>query len=59
MTSEQIALNRYWKALDSIWKVVHTPTKHTNHRTAADHYQADFDAIRKIVGSALSSQEQP
>jgi hypothetical protein len=37
------------EALRAIWKIVHTPTKETRHRSAPDHYQADFDAIRKII----------
>lgn len=37
------------EALLQIWKIVHTPTKDTRHRSADDHYQADFDAIRKII----------
>lgn len=36
-------------ALTKIWHIVHVPTKKTNHRGAVDHYQADFDAIRKII----------
>lgn len=36
-------------ALDAIWKIVHTPTRDTPHRKAQDHFQADFDAIRKII----------
>lgn len=37
------------EALRAIWKIVHTPTKKTRHHSAQDHYQADFDAIRKII----------
>jgi hypothetical protein len=36
-------------ALDSIWRIVHTPTSATPHRNAATHYAADFEAIRKII----------
>ncbi len=49
------SIGRYWKALDDIWKIVHTPTKKTNHRSAEDHFQADFDAIRRIIANALAS----
>jgi hypothetical protein len=36
-------------ALHKIWQIVHTPTSKTSHRAAQDHYQSDFDAIRKII----------
>lgn len=36
-------------ALTAIWKIVHTPTKDTRHRSADDHFQADFDSVRKII----------
>lgn len=41
-------LERLESALEQIHKIVYTPTSKTKHRTAQDHYQADFDAIRKI-----------
>ena len=41
--------DRLAMALTKIWHIVHTPTKKTSHRTAQDHFQADFDAIRKII----------
>lgn len=44
-------------ALDAIWKIVHTPTKLTRHRTADDHFQADFDSIRKIIADTCIPQE--
>jgi hypothetical protein len=50
------------KALNAIWKIVHTPTKDTRHRSADDHFQADFDSIRKIIvasGAAGRGSEQP
>lgn len=45
-------------ALESIWKIVHTPTKDTRHRSASDHFQADFDAIRKITALAVPRPER-
>lgn len=44
-------------ALHKIWQIVHTPTNETRHRSAADHFQADFDAIRKIILDTRSPQE--
>lgn len=44
-------------ALDAIWKIVHTPTKLTRHRMAKDHFQADFDSIRKIIADARSPHD--
>jgi len=44
----------YEGLLREIGKIVHTPTKATRHRTPQDHYQADFDAIRKIVAVGLT-----
>ena len=43
---------KYWKALEDIRKIVHTPTSKTSYRTAQDHYAADFDDIRKIIDAA-------
>lgn len=40
-------------ALNEIWNIVHTPTRDTKYRTAEQHFQADFDAIRKIISTAL------
>lgn len=37
------------KALADIWKIVHTPSKATSHRSAQDHFIADFDNIRKVI----------
>lgn len=42
-------------ALERIWKLVHTPTSKTRYSGASQHFQADFDEIRKIVGEALAS----
>lgn len=36
-------------ALREIHEIVHTPTKATKHKSANDHFQADFDAIRRVV----------
>jgi hypothetical protein len=40
------------EALDEIWRIVHVPTSKTSYRTASDHFQADFDRIRKIIEDA-------
>lgn len=40
-------------ALSEIEKIVHRPTSKTSHRSADDHYQADFDAIRRICADTL------
>jgi hypothetical protein len=45
---------RYKRALEEIWALVHVPTKHTAHRKADEHYAADFDAIRKIIDTAVN-----
>jgi hypothetical protein len=37
------------RALERIWAIVHNPSKKTNHKGAIDHYQADFDEIRKQI----------
>jgi hypothetical protein len=42
----------YRAMLRQIGEIVRTPTKATRHRTARDHFQSDFDAIRKIVASS-------
>lgn len=44
-------------ALHKIWQIVHTPSKATSHRTAQDHFMADFDAIRKIIADTRIPQE--
>lgn len=41
------------EALMKIRAIVHTPTSKTAYKTAQDHYQADFDAIRKLCDEAL------
>jgi hypothetical protein len=51
---EIIDLEYYEGLLREIGEIVRTPTKATRHRTAQDHYQADFDAIRKIVATGLT-----
>jgi hypothetical protein len=51
---EIIDLEYYEGLLREIGEIVRTPTKATRHRTAQDHYQADFDAIRKIVAIGLT-----
>lgn len=33
-------------ALKAIWDIVHTPTRH---KSARDHFQADFDKIRALI----------
>lgn len=58
--AEQLAItskeaDRYCFALRKIQKLVHTPTK-SRYRSADQHFQADFDAIRRICTSALTSQ---
>lgn len=45
-------------ALHEIWKIVHTPTKATKHKGAGDHFQTDFDAIRRIVSLVISQNYQ-
>lgn len=44
----------YQGLLREIGEIVRTPTKATRHKTAQDHFQADFDAIRKIVAVGLT-----
>lgn len=44
----------YEGLLREIGEIVRVPTKATRHRTAKDHFQADFDAIRKIVSVGLT-----
>lgn len=47
------------EALRQIWKIVHTPTRETSYKRATDHYQADFDAIRKIIRTSGMSTLTP
>jgi hypothetical protein len=49
-----IDLRYYEGLLREIGEIVRTPTSATAHRRAQDHYQADFDAIRKIVAVGLN-----
>lgn len=49
-----IDLEYYEGLLREIGEIVRVPTKATRHRTAQDHFQADFDAIRKIVAVGLT-----
>lgn len=44
----------YTDTLKKIREIVYTPTKDTPYRTAERHFQADFDAIRKLIDEALS-----
>lgn len=44
----------YEGLLREIGEIVRTPTSATPYRTARDHFQADFDAIRKIVSIGLT-----
>lgn len=37
------------RALEKIWDIVHTPSKKTPHKSAGDHFQADFDEIRNTI----------
>lgn len=46
-------LKRLENALILIGDIVRTPTKATAYKSAQDHFQGDFDAIRKIVSAAL------
>jgi hypothetical protein len=43
----------YQGLLREIGEIVRTPTKATPHRRAEDHFQSDFDAIRRIVATGL------
>lgn len=43
------------RALEDIWRIVHTPTKKTPHKGAGDHYAADFDAIRRRIQPFVSA----
>lgn len=53
------------RALERIWDIVHIPYKKTNHKGVADHYQADFDEIRKAIkpfvdaGFMAGSEDKP
>ena len=49
--------DRLATALHKIWQIVHTPTNQTRHRTSTDHFQSDFDAIRKIILDTRTPQE--
>jgi hypothetical protein len=51
---KDIDLEYYEGLLREIGEIVRTPTKKTRHRTAKDHFQADFDAIRRIVAVGLT-----
>jgi hypothetical protein len=51
---EDIDREYYEGLLREIGDIVRTPTKATAYRTANDHYQADFDMIRKIVAIGLA-----
>lgn len=44
----------YEGLLQQIGDIVRTPTKATAYRKATDHFQADFDMIRKIVAIGLT-----
>jgi hypothetical protein len=57
MASPAIAAEAFQEALRKIRKIVHTPTRDTPYRHANDHFQADFDAIRKIVDAVLAEDE--
>ena len=47
------------KTLNRINEIVHVPTKATSFRSADNHYQADFDAIRKLTAPyTISSPER-
>lgn len=50
------AIERLEAAIQEIARIVHVPTKNTAHRTADRHYQADFDAIRKITSVVTRPQ---
>lgn len=52
-----IDLEYYEGLLREIDKIVRTPSSKTPHRTARDHFQADFEAIRKIVAVGLRRPE--
>lgn len=45
-------------ALLEIWKIVHTPTKDTGHRSPNSHFGADFDAIRKIIKPFVGDDDE-
>jgi hypothetical protein len=49
-----IDLEYYQGLLREIGDIVRIPTKATPYRSARDHFQADFDAIRKIVATGLT-----
>lgn len=49
----------YEGLLRQIGDIVRTPTKATAYRKATDHYQADFDMIRKIVAIGLTRPVGP
>ena len=47
--TESTGFITYHEALEAIWKIVHTRTRDTKHRTAQDHFMADFDNIRRVI----------
>lgn len=49
-----VDLEYYEGLLREIGEIVRTPTSATRHRRAIDHYQSDFDAIRKVVAIGLT-----
>ena len=40
-------------ALEAVKQIVHTPTKKTMFKNPQDHFQSDFDRIRKIISDNL------
>lgn len=42
------------KALRDVNRIVRVPTSKTSHKSAQDHFQSDFDAIRKITAPFVS-----
>lgn len=46
------------EALREIDRIVRVPTKKTAHKTARDHFMADFDAIRRIICAQFPERDQ-
>lgn len=52
-------IDRLRAALSEIDVILHTPTSKTRYRTAAEHFAADCDALRRIVKLALTCPDDP
>lgn len=53
-----VDLEFYEGLLREIGDIVRVPTSETRHRTARDHFQSDFYAIRRIVSVGLASSRK-